>query len=229
MARAAGGSLGSWGQAGIAAMISVAATGLSLALVAFLGRPEPAEPPRSRSTPPPIELSASPEPTPRPEPVESPPTPAAQAAAPARPDPLTRPSLDTSPLTDAGALAAPGLGGLAVLPTLGTGLGAGPAATPTTGTAPSKRPETTAKPLRRPPPRYPAQARRDGIEGFAVVRLRVDARGRVIDAVVVRADPPNIFDTAARDAARRYRFQPAMRDGRAIPTTIEQRIVFRLQ
>ncbi|MFO0631892.1 MAG: energy transducer TonB [Nannocystaceae bacterium] len=41
--------------------------------------------------------------------------------------------------------------------------------------------------------------------------------------------PAEVFDAVAIRTARSYRFEPARRDGRAVASTIEQRIVFRLQ
>ncbi len=86
-----------------------------------------------------------------------------------------------------------------------------------------------ARPLSRPTPSYPPAARKNRTEGFVRVRLRVDAGGRVLDAVVVESEPPGVFDQVALDAARRYRFEPASRKGEPIESTLEQRIVFRLQ
>jgi len=90
-------------------------------------------------------------------------------------------------------------------------------------------PDTTAVPRRRPSPTYPAEARRRGIEGYVVVRMRVGADGRVTDVVVVDADPPGVFDESARRAANSYLFSPARSGGRSVATTLEQRIVFRLR
>ena len=90
-------------------------------------------------------------------------------------------------------------------------------------------PDTTAVPRRRPPPTYPASARRRGIEGYVVVRMRVDPSGRVTDVVVIDAQPPGVFDESARLAAQSYLFSPARSGGQAVATTLEQRIVFRLR
>lgn len=94
---------------------------------------------------------------------------------------------------------------------------------------PPEQADQAAVPRERPAPRYPDVARRRGIEGYVVVRMRVDADGRVSDVVVVDAKPPGVFDLAAKQAARRYTFQPARTGGEAVATTLEQRIVFRLR
>ncbi len=123
------------------------------------------------------------------------------------------------------ALSLPGFGNSAfqLSSTGNAGLGSSPSAT--------KRPRgitQAARPTQRPPPRYPRTAARRGLEGEVVVRVSVSARGAVTDAVIVRAEPPGIFDAAALSAARRYRFAPATKEGDAVATTLEQRILFRV-
>ena len=66
-------------------------------------------------------------------------------------------------------------------------------------------------------PTYPAAARADGIEGFVVVRYNVTLDGRVSDARVVRAEPPDIFDAAALAAVRSWVFNPPLVDGQPQP------------
>ena len=93
----------------------------------------------------------------------------------------------------------------------------------------STEPDTAAVARHRPSPIYPSDARQRGIEGFVVVRMRVDAAGRVTDVVVVESDPPGVFDQSARRAAQSYLFSPARAGGIAVATTLEQRMVFRLR
>ena len=89
--------------------------------------------------------------------------------------------------------------------------------------------EIPARPKSRPKPTYPRLAQRQGIEGFVTLRLRIDANGAVQDAVVVSAEPPGVFDEAALQTARRYRFTPARRGSEAVATTLQQTIRFELQ
>ena len=60
---------------------------------------------------------------------------------------------------------------------------------------------------------YPEEARSQGLEGFVVVRYDVAADGRVVNARVVRAEPPDLFDDAALSSVRSWRFNPALADG----------------
>lgn len=94
--------------------------------------------------------------------------------------------------------------------------------------APSE-PDEPARATHRPAPEYPAVAQRRGIEGYVTVRLRIDERGRVSDAVVVESQPPNVFDQTALRTVRSYRFAPARRGGRPVATTLQQTIRFELQ
>lgn len=66
-----------------------------------------------------------------------------------------------------------------------------------------------------PNPVYPETARRDGVEGAVEVFLIVDTRGTVEHAEV--SQPAGYgFDEAALTAARRFRFQPALKDGKPV-------------
>ena len=67
-------------------------------------------------------------------------------------------------------------------------------------------------------PDYPERAAQRGIEGWCLVRFTVDANGNVVpDSIVVEdADPPNLFDRSSIRAARRFRFQPRVMDGKGV-------------
>ena len=86
--------------------------------------------------------------------------------------------------------------------------------------------ERPAQPLERPEPAYPEAARRMGIEGDVVLDLSIDAAGRVVDARVARGAPP--LAAAALDAAKRWRYRPALVDGRPSPARARATISFRL-
>ncbi|MBT8491902.1 MAG: TonB family protein [Deltaproteobacteria bacterium] len=111
----------------------------------------------------------------------------------------------------------------------GLSIGGGGPGLSLTDNLPASQPERRARPAFTPRPRYPSALMRRGIEGAVVVRMRVDTTGKVVSAVVVSSEPKGLFDDAAIDAARRYRFRPARKAGKAIATTVEQRIVFRIK
>ena len=78
-------------------------------------------------------------------------------------------------------------------------------------------------------PKYPSRAQRDGIEGYVIVRLSIDAQGKVKDVLVVDSEPIGVFERSARDAARRFKFEPARVGGVFVSAVIEKKIVFALQ
>lgn len=79
-----------------------------------------------------------------------------------------------------------------------------------------------------PKPTYPAYARRRGIEGRVVLHVEVTAEGGVAVVAVVESSGHDTLDAAAATAVRHWRFQPARRDGVAVPSHLRVPIVFRL-
>ena len=78
-------------------------------------------------------------------------------------------------------------------------------------------------------PLYPMSAQRKGIEGYVTLRLTIDEAGKVQDVLVVDSEPIGVFERSAREAARRFEFEPARVGGTVVSTTLEKKIVFRLQ
>ncbi len=84
-------------------------------------------------------------------------------------------------------------------------------------------------PLVRATAPYPARALQRGIEGFVELSFTVNEQGRVIDPVVLYAEPEGYFERAALNSIRKWQYSPAMDDGVAIPVhDIRQRIVFEI-
>jgi protein TonB len=225
----ASGGRGRWPRVGrvvLGFLFAAAVTGVELLAVARLGQPadhlgaqtpEHHEPPPVVVAPPPTPARTLPLAPPRSARLLASTLTRVPAPAPA-PAALAALADLHAPLGDLAA----GLPGLALG---GLGDAVGGAGLPA-GAAPTKVPATAR---RRPAAEYPRAARREGIEGFVVVRLRVDETGRVVDAVVTEAVPPGVFDESALRAARTYRYEPAQVAGRPVPDTLEQRIVFRLR
>lgn len=74
---------------------------------------------------------------------------------------------------------------------------------------------------------YPEEARSSGVEATVVLRLLVDAEGAVQEAEVV-APAGRGFDEAAREAALRFRFEPARRGAAPVAARILYRYEFKL-
>lgn len=77
-------------------------------------------------------------------------------------------------------------------------------------------------------PRYPRAAMHKGIEGWVNVEFTIRKDGSVADPVVIAAEPPAIFDRAAINAIKRWKFKPRVRDGHAVDSRGQQLISFDL-
>jgi len=68
-------------------------------------------------------------------------------------------------------------------------------------------------------PQYPTRAAQNGIEGWALVSFTVDENGSVPgDSItVVDAEPAEIFDRSSTRAAGKFKFEPRVVKGRAVP------------
>jgi protein TonB len=83
--------------------------------------------------------------------------------------------------------------------------------------------------LRSTTPRYTSDAMRAKIQGEVLVEVSVDASGFVTDARVVESlDPIFGLDANAVEAARQWRFTPALLEGRPVPATARITLHFRL-
>lgn len=81
--------------------------------------------------------------------------------------------------------------------------------------------QTELRAISTPAPRFPPEALRAGQSGEVQVEFTVGTDGSVIDARVVRSNPPRVFDREAIAAVRRWRFQPVSE-----PVTTRRTIAF---
>jgi protein TonB len=77
-------------------------------------------------------------------------------------------------------------------------------------------------------PRYPPRARAEGVSGQVSLSLLIDADGRVLKVEVVDAAPPGVFDAAAVEAVRGWRFEPARYRGQPVKVWARQVVKFAL-
>jgi len=63
-------------------------------------------------------------------------------------------------------------------------------------------------------PQYPRRALQKGLEGHVTVEFTVTALGTVIDPKVIDANPPNIFNRAAINAVKKFKYKPKIVDGK---------------
>jgi TonB family protein len=87
----------------------------------------------------------------------------------------------------------------------------------------------TLKRVREVAPVYPREAERQGIRGWVDVEFTIARDGSTQDVVVRNAEPQRMFDQSAVDAVKRWRFEPVVRDGAAVPQRAAMRIRFELK
>jgi TonB family protein len=77
-------------------------------------------------------------------------------------------------------------------------------------------------------PNYPSRAVNGKIEGWVDVEFTVAESGKVKDVSVRASSTPGVFDEAALKAVSQWRYQPVLRDAKAVPVRSEIRIRFTL-
>ena len=77
-------------------------------------------------------------------------------------------------------------------------------------------------------PTYPARARERGTEGWVDLEFVVTKDGATRDPVVRAAEPEGVFDRAALDAVKRWRYEPRVIGGAVVEQRVEARLRFRL-
>ncbi len=89
--------------------------------------------------------------------------------------------------------------------------------------------DTNVVPTLRIPPIYPLRALRSGIEGVVTVEFIIAIDGSVKNAVVVKAKPPKIFDSAVLKAISKWKYNPDIIDGKPIEKRARQDVKFKLK
>lgn len=78
-------------------------------------------------------------------------------------------------------------------------------------------------------PVYPRRALQRGIEGYVIVEFTVDKTGAVRNPVVIKAEPEGLFDRAAMDAAKKFKYKPRVVNGEPTEVSgVQNRISFEL-
>jgi TonB family protein len=101
-----------------------------------------------------------------------------------------------------------------------------PPAPPAVPAIPAVAPVAPAPPPALPAPAYPKDALAQHINGRVVLLIDIDAQGNPTNVVVDRSEPPGVFDQASIDAARKWKFQPAVKDGRPVAGRISVPVQF---
>ena len=167
-----------------------------------------------------IELRSAP-PTPSAPAVPVEPRPAThRIAAPSKQPVMSAAAVLPTPLIDGDAIAGPTLGGTDGTGTA-TGVGSGPMVTGMgtgTGRGDGAPPhDAKLKSIKAPEPPYPSFAALHGIEGRVILRVFVDANGRVTSVVIaLSSGHPELDDAARREVLKTWTFEPEIRHGKPI-------------
>ena len=103
---------------------------------------------------------------------------------------------------------------------------AGGQATATQTNRPTGGRAIPASVISRVDPGYPAAAMQQGIEAVVMVETRVDADGNVSELRIIKGHP--MFDEAAMNAVRQWRFRPAQLNGQPRQGSVTVTFVFRI-
>ncbi len=79
-----------------------------------------------------------------------------------------------------------------------------------------------------PPPEYLSEARFNKWQGRVIIRVLVEASGRVADTRVAQSSGYDELDQAAAEVLYRWRFNPAERGGRAVTAWVRVPVSFKL-
>lgn len=85
--------------------------------------------------------------------------------------------------------------------------------------------DTLPKPLKQAPPAYPLGLRHAGVIGRVTLAAVLDEQGSVAEVHVARSNNP-FFERPAIDAAMKWKFTPATKNGRPVRIRIQQEIRF---
>jgi len=83
--------------------------------------------------------------------------------------------------------------------------------------------------LRSVQPQYPFLAKRNNIEGSVTLRFIVDTEGNVVEPEVTKSEPEGVFDEAALEAISKYKFKPAVKDGKNVDCIVNAPMKFELR
>ena len=78
-------------------------------------------------------------------------------------------------------------------------------------------------------PEFPMAARKNALSGWVDVQYLVKTDGSVGEVTIVSAEPVGVFEQAAVDAVRKWRYKPVMRDGQPVSQRARVRLRFAFQ
>lgn len=92
---------------------------------------------------------------------------------------------------------------------------------------PAKEVDVRATITAKPKPSYTKEARRNGVQGFVVLKVLLSGRGKIARIRIVKGLPAGLTENAIR-AACKIEFKPAMKNGQTVAQWLTAEYVFRL-
>lgn len=83
----------------------------------------------------------------------------------------------------------------------------------------SALPDGEARPIVRVNPKYPSIAAQKGIEGWVLLAFDINAIGEVVNVKVIESEPKRIFDKAAKQALKKWKYRAKSANGNAVSQT----------
>lgn len=84
------------------------------------------------------------------------------------------------------------------------------------GTSLGKRADSDARPIVRVNPKYPIVAARNGTEGWVMLAFDINAIGEVINIKIIDSQPKRVFDKAAKQALKKWKYRAKSVDGKLV-------------
>ena len=94
--------------------------------------------------------------------------------------------------------------------------------------APAAKNEVPPKPLSLVQPAYPEEARKAGVEGMAIIEVKVGVDGAVLDCQLAEGSGNSSLDSAALGAARAAKFSAGTVDGKPVEMRVRLPFSFKL-
>jgi protein TonB len=89
--------------------------------------------------------------------------------------------------------------------------------------------DTPPQVLRSVPPQYPFQAKKNNIAGTVTLRFIVDTEGNVVEPKVTESEPEGVFEEAALAAIVKFKFKPAIKNGKPVDCIVNAPMKFEIR
>ncbi len=87
-----------------------------------------------------------------------------------------------------------------------------------------------ATPVAQIPPQFPRELAQQGVEGWVKLRFMINEKGEPFNVMVIDAKPKNVFNQAAVNAIKKWRYRPAVNDGVAVISAAQEIVLdFKLE